>query len=309
MKAWTTDDIPSQAGKVAVVTGASSGVGEEAAIVLAEKGAHVVLACRSPERGEAALARLKARAPGASAEVMILDVASLASVEAFAHAFMDKHPRLDVLLNNAGIMMVPYARSVDGFESQMATNHLGPFALTGRLLPVLEKTEGARVVAVSSVAHRRAEVDLEDPFFEGGRGYSPGRAYRRSKISNLLFAYELDRRLKRARMRVMSLASHPGGARTNLAAHFDKNPLMRLARIAIRAFTQPAAMGALPLLRAATDPEAKGGTYYGPDGMNELKGSPVVVKSVPLSHDEALARGLWSASEKATGVRYLDGDA
>ena len=300
---WTAAEIPDLSGRIAVVTGASSGIGLETATELARRGAETVLACRSPERGERALGALRARAPGARAELMALDLASLASVERFSGEFSERYPRLDLLVNNAGIMAMPQGRTEDGFELHAGTNHLGHFALTGRLLPPLLRAEAARVVTVSSVGHRRSRLDLDDLHYERG-GYRPSAAYYRSKLLNLLFAYELHRRLERAGSGPLSLAAHPGVATTELGRHLLRRWYWRAAFRVLNSLIQDAAMGALPTLRAATDPGARGGEYYGPRGLLEWSGHPVRVSSSDASHGEESARRLWELSEELTGVRY-----
>ncbi len=301
---WTADDIPDLTGRVALVTGANSGIGFQAAKELARKGAETVLACRSPERGQAALDTLKAEIPGAKAELVALDLASLASVERFAAAFNERYPRLDVLANNAGIMAVPWAQTEDGFELQNGTNHLGHFALTGRLLDLLLSTPGARVVSVSSVGHRQGKIDLDNLLYENG-GFGPWKAYFRSKLLNLLFTYELQRRFEAAGAGASSLAAHPGFASTNMGmAAVRPRGLGWAFTLFMGKVEQSAAMGALPTLRAATDPTAQGGQYYGPSGFYEARGYPVVVTSNPISYDEEVARRAWEASEELTGVRF-----
>ncbi len=300
-KRWSASDIPDFTGKVVVVTGANSGIGFEAARELARAGASTVLACRSPERGQSALDELRADLPDAQAELMALDLASLASIERFADEFASRHSRLDVLANNAGIMTVPQLTPTeDGFESQVGTNHLGHFALTGRLLPLLLQTPGARVVTVSSLGHRRGAVDLANLLYDQG-GYSPWGAYARSKLANLLFTYELQRRFEQAGADASALAAHPGFSSTNLALH---GSFVAVKRLAANLLFQGADKGALPTLRAAADPEARGGQYYGPGGFQELGGRPVVVPSSADSHDEATARRLWELSESLTGVSF-----
>ena len=301
---WTAEDIPNLTGRVAVVTGANSGIGFEAAKELARKGAETILACRSPERGQRALDVLMAEIPEAKAELMALDLASLASIEGFATEFAERFSRVDLLINNAGIMAVPWGQTEDGFELQNGTNHLGHFALTGRLLDLLLAAPGARVVNVSSVGHRRGTIDFDNFLYEGG-GYGPWKAYFRSKLLNLLFTYELQRRFEAADVEASSLAAHPGGAATNLGAASVRPPVLGWAFDLLGGLlAQSAAMGALPTLRAATDPGAAGGQYYGPSGFYETRGHPVVVSSTPASHDEEVARRAWAASEELTGVRY-----
>lgn len=306
---WTTDNIPDLTGRTAIVTGANTGIGYEAALEFAHKGAYTVLACRSKERGQQALRNLKAEVPRASAEIMQLDLASLASVRGFAGAFRAGHERLDVLANNAGIMMVPYGTTEDGFERQFGVNHLGHFALTGLLLDSLLGTPHARVVNVSSSGHRTGTMDFDNLMWEKGR-YTPRHAYGRSKLANLLFTYELQRRFEAAGVDAMAVAAHPGIADTDLTRYLAEKWYFRLGRRLIPLVAQSAAMGALPTLRAAVDPTAKGGQYYGPGGRNEQRGYPIVVASNSASHNADDARRLWEVSEQLTGVRYeaLDRD-
>ena len=305
---WTAADIPDLTGKVVVVTGGNSGIGLGAVKAIARKGADTILACRSPERGQAALDELKAEVPGAKAELMALDLASLASVERFAGEFAERHSRLDVLANNAGIMVIPYGKTEDGFERQVGTNHLGHFALTGRLLDVLMATPGARVVNVSSLAHKRAELDLDNLLYEKG-SYGEWAAYGRSKLLNLLFTYELQRRFERAGIDALSLAAHPGFSASNLTGHMAERLHMRIALRIFHTIIQGPDMGALPTLRAATDPEATGGQYFGPGRLNETTGHPVLVEASAEAHDEADGRRLWELSEELTGVRFSALDA
>ncbi len=300
---WTAADIPDQTGKVAIVTGGNSGIGFGAAKELARKGAETVLACRSPERGQAALDALRAEIPGAKAELLTLDLASLASIERFAGEFAERHSRLDVLANNAGIMVIPYGKTEDGFERQVGTNHLGHFALTGRLLGPLLATPGARVVNVSSLAHKRAALDLDNLLYEQG-GYGDWPAYGRSKLLNMLFTYELQRRFERAGIDAHALAAHPGFSASNLTGHMAERWHMRIALGLFNRLIQGPEMGALPTLRAATDPGAAGGQYFGPGRLNETTGHPVLVEASEAARDEADARRLWAMSEELTGVRY-----
>jgi NAD(P)-dependent dehydrogenase (short-subunit alcohol dehydrogenase family) len=304
--AWTQDSIPAQSGKTYIVTGANSGIGLEAAIALAARKAHVVLACRSPARAEAALETLRARAPGASAEVRALDLSSLASVKRFAESFAKDHGRLDGLVNNAGLMALPFGKTEDGFETQLGTNHLGHFALTGHLLPTLLATPGSRVVSVASTAHRWGRMNWDD--LMGDRGYDAWGWYGQSKLANLLFTYELARRLESKRLETTALACHPGYAATALQ---HKGPEMEGSRLkgAIMSvgntiLAQGPEMGALPTLRALCDPGAKNGEYYGPRGLFEMVGYPVKVSSTKASQDRDAQRRLWDESEKLTGVRF-----
>jgi NAD(P)-dependent dehydrogenase (short-subunit alcohol dehydrogenase family) len=300
---WTANDIPDLTDKVVIVTGANSGIGFAASLDLARKGAHTILACRSADKGRAALAALQAEIPDASADLMQLDLASLGSVRGFAEEFRSRHDRLDVLANNAGIMMVPYGLTDDGFESQFGVNHLGHFALTGLLLNTILGTPGSRVVNVSSTGHRRGSMDFDNLMWESG-DYSRLQAYGRSKLANLLFTYELQRRFEAAEVDAMALAAHPGISDTDLGRYLMERWYMRLTRPLWYAMSQSADMGALPTLRAAVDPEASGGGYYGPGGFKERRGYPVAVKSNGASRNEADARRLWHLSEELTGVRY-----
>ncbi len=304
---WTIDDVPDQSGRTAVVTGANAGIGLETARVLAARGATVVLACRDAAKGEAAADRIAAGSPKERSRLRVvrLDLASLASVRVAAAEIRASCPRLDLLVNNAGVMAIPFARSEDGVELTFAVNHLGHFALTGLLLERLLAMPGSRVVTVSSVAHRRGNVDLET--LESEQGYKPGDAYARSKLANLLFAYELQRRLHAAGAETISLAAHPGIARTELyrtSSQIERVLLSSRLRPLTSWLAQSAEAGAWPTLRAALDPDAQGGEYYGPDGRREYTGSPVRVDSVPSSHDRSAQQRLWELSEQLSGITY-----
>jgi NAD(P)-dependent dehydrogenase (short-subunit alcohol dehydrogenase family) len=303
-KNWTVADIPDQTGRVVIITGANSGIGFEAARELARKSAEVVLASRDPGKAQQALSELKAEFPAGKFDFIPLDLASLASVRDFADQFKSRYDRLDVLLNNAGIMMVPEGKTKDGFELQLGTNHLGHFAVTGLVIDLLLETPGSRVVNISSNAHYAGEMDFSNLFFEDG-GYSPMEAYSRSKLANLLFTYELQRRLEARSAETLALAAHPGISSTGLADHFVNKNLTWLVRGLTNLIFQSAARGALPGLRAAVDPDARGGSYYGPDGKGERSGFPVVVSSNPASQDLEAARRLWEISQELTGVEYL----
>ncbi len=305
-KRWTANDIPDQSGRVAIVTGANSGLGSETALALAAKGAHVVLACRDASRAQAALDRIRAAAPQASVEVMPLDLASLASIRAFAEAFAARQPRLDLLCNNAGVMAIPRRNTADGFEMQLGTNHLGHFAVTGLLLPRLLDTPRSRVVSVSSSMHRPGMIHFDDLQLE--RGYAKWKAYAQSKLANLLFTFELDRRLRKAGASTISVAAHPGYAATNLQTVGAKMEGARLFEqiyeLGNRLFAQSAAMGALPTLYGATAPAVQGGDYFGPDTFFEMWGHPTRVGSNARSKDTADAARLWEVSERLTGVHF-----
>ena len=303
---WTADDIPPQAGRTVVITGANSGIGYEAARQLVAKGAHVVLACRDQAKGRRALESITAAQPSASVELMELDLADLGSIRRFAAAARAASPALHVLCNNAGVMAIPHRTTRDGFEMQFGTNHLGHFALTGLLLERLLATPGARVVTVSSGAHKFGVMHWND--LQGERSYGGWRAYGQSKLANLLFTYELQRRLVTAHAGLISVACHPGYAATNLQA---AGPRMQGSSIgeavwelANRLLAQSAAMGALPTLYAATAPDIQGGDYIGPDGLGEQWGHPKKVRSNSRSHDPEAQRRLWEISEQLVGVRY-----
>jgi NAD(P)-dependent dehydrogenase (short-subunit alcohol dehydrogenase family) len=301
---WTAKNILDLTDKVIIVTGANCGLGYEAAKEFARKGARTVLACRSMEKAQAALDQIRQEIPEAAAEIMRLDLASLASVREFAEAFKSSFDRLDILVNNAGIMWVEYGRTVDGFERHFGTNHLGHFALTGLLIDLLVKTPGARVVNVSSTGHRAGTMDFDNLMFDGGNGYGRHRAYGRSKLANLLFTYELQRRSEALDADVIATAAHPGGANTNLARHVERLWYFRVLTPVLERMMQGADMGALPTLRAAVDPAASGGEYYGPGGFREQTGYPVIVQSSAASHNGTDARRLWEVSEQLTGVYY-----
>jgi NAD(P)-dependent dehydrogenase (short-subunit alcohol dehydrogenase family) len=299
---WTTADIPSQKGRVAVVTGSNSGLGLAAAGALAKAGATVVLACRNIEKGQRALESIQAESPNAAVELESLDLASLDSVRAFAERFGKAHGGLDLLINNAGVMAPPRRQTADGFELQFGTNHLGHFALTGLLLGALEGREDARVVTVSSTAHKFGRIRFEN--LQGERRYFRWSAYGQSKLANVLFALELERRLRTSGSKVKSLAAHPGYSATNLQSAAP--PLVDRAVMAVtnRLLAQSAEMGALPELYAATRPNLDGGLFIGPDGFEEQRGHPKVVRPVKAGRDEAVAARLWSVSEELTAVSY-----
>ncbi len=302
MARWTTDEIPGLAGRVAIVTGANSGVGFVTAAELARHGATTILACRSIERGQKAMRKINELVPSADARLFALNLADLSSIDQFVYNFRVDHDTLHILVNNAGIMATPYRETVDGFELQIGTNHLGHFALTAMLMPMLSNASAARVVNVSSIAHRGENIHL-DALNPGPTQYNRWRAYGRSKLANLLFTYELQRRLESASVEnIAALASHPGVSKTNIAQGYGV--LAQIFMPIVGLFLQSAKMGALPILRAATDPSAIGGQYYGPDGRKERKGYPVIVSSTPESHDEKVARLLWERSEELTGVKF-----
>ncbi len=306
MVRWTADDIPSLMDKIAVVTGANSGLGYETALELARHGARVVLACRSLDKAATAEARIRAEVPNAELACAALDLASLASVRAFADGFCADHEHLDILCNNAGIMAIPRRETEDGFEMQLGTNHLGHFALTGLLLEPLFAAPAARVVTVSSLVHVVGKIRFDD--LQSVRSYEKWLAYAQSKLANLLFTYELARRLEDAGQSTIAVAAHPGYASTHLqlaapemtGSSFTKS----VFQLSNRTFAQTAAMGALPTLRAATAPEVRNGDYYGPSDLFESRGYPKRVRSNARSRDREAQRKLFEVSEELTGVRY-----
>jgi NAD(P)-dependent dehydrogenase (short-subunit alcohol dehydrogenase family) len=292
---WTADQISDLTGKSAIVTGANSGLGFETSIELARHGANVVLACRDEGRGKEALDRIKTRLPEAKVELASLDLADLAAVRKFVDGFTAEHEGPDLLINNAGVMALKERRqTADGFEMQFGTNHLGHFALAGLLLPRLLTRPGARVVNVSSGAHRFGRINFDD--LQSERKYRKWRAYGQSKLANLLFTFELDRKLRAAGADVKAVAAHPGYAATNLQSNtaFSWSNFM----------AQSAAMGALATLEAATDPGVSGGQFYGPSGLMEQRGYPEEVRGNKKSRDTDVARRLWDVSEQLTGVQY-----
>jgi NAD(P)-dependent dehydrogenase (short-subunit alcohol dehydrogenase family) len=302
---WTMEKSPNLVGKVVVITGGNSGIGFEAARALLKKGAEVVLGSRDHQKAQNALVALQKEIPQGKLAFIPLDLASLESVRLFADQYKKEYDRLDLLLNNAGIMMVPYGQTEDGFESQLGINHLGHFALTGLLIDLLLETPNSRVVNISSNAHYGGEMDFSDLLYESS-GYTPMNAYGRSKLANLLFTYELQRRLEARGSDSLALAAHPGISATGLADHFVNKNFIWLVKGVMSLFFQSAAMGALPGLRAAVDPDARGGEYYGPDGKGERSGYPVAVTSTQAAQDQEDAAKLWEASQKLTGIRYLN---
>ncbi len=303
---WTAAQMPSLAGKTVLVTGANSGIGYQAALEFARHGAHVLLGCRNPTKGQAALARLRSEITEAKAELAEIDVASLASVRAFAENFLHRQCALDILVNNAGVMALKDREvTVDGFERQFATNHLGHFALTGLLLPALKASASARVVTVASLAHRNGKMEWDN--LQGERAYEGWDAYSRSKLANILFANELNRRAVLAGLSLISVPVHPGISRTSIVENGPGGGSIKMTilRILSPIMTQDDAMGALPTEYAATAPSVEGGQYIGPDGFQEFKGYPKVVQPRPQALDQAAAKRLWEVSEELTGIRYL----
>jgi NAD(P)-dependent dehydrogenase (short-subunit alcohol dehydrogenase family) len=304
IKNWNIANISDLTGKTIIVTGGNSGLGFEAVKALSGKGARVIMACRSVARGEIARKQIIELQPNSDIIVMELDLADLKSVRNFVDQIKKKHSRLDILLNNAGIMMVPYGLTRDGFENQIGTNHLGHFALTGLLLDLLKKTPKSRVVNVSSMAHKTGVMDFDNLLYKNGEGYTPMKAYGRSKLSNLLLTYELQRFFEVNKIDCSAIAAHPGVSDTNLFVHAAPKWVMKFLRPLFLLMIQPANMGVLPELRAATDPTAKGSDYFGPDGKREIKGYPVLVDSTKDANCTESAKKLWEASEKLTSVKF-----
>lgn len=299
---WTTADVPDQSGRVAIVTGGNSGIGFEAAAVLAGKGAHVVLAVRDPDRGREAARRIEETHPGAGASIQQLDLTSLDSIRSAADDLRAVYPQIDLLINNAGVMYPPKQTTIDGFELQFGTNHLGHFAFTGLLLDHLLPVEGSRVVTVASIAHNiQGDIHFDD--LQWDRSYNRVAAYGQSKLANLMFTYELQRRLTEKGAPTIAVAAHPGISNTELMRHIPGSGLPGFKQLAGLVTNSPP-IGALGTLRAATDSAVQGGQYYGPSGFRELVGHPVLVRSNRKSHDVAVQQRLWSVSEDLTGVEF-----
>jgi NAD(P)-dependent dehydrogenase (short-subunit alcohol dehydrogenase family) len=303
MSKWTAADVPDQTGRVAIITGSNTGIGYGAAAVLAAKGAHTVLAVRNLDKGNDAAARIKNASPNATVSVQQLDLTSLENIRAAADELRAQFPRIDLLINNAGVMYTDKASTKDGFELQFGTNHLGHYALTGRLLDHMLGVEGSRVVTVSSVGHKiRAKIHFDDLNLD--RNYNRVVAYGQSKLANLLFTYELGRRLAAKGAPTIATAAHPGAADTELLRNMPAG-IRQVSQFFWSAFiAQNADMGAEPTLRAAADPSVQNGQYFGPSGFGEQKGHPKLVASSAQSHDEDIQRRLWTVSEELTGVTY-----
>jgi NAD(P)-dependent dehydrogenase (short-subunit alcohol dehydrogenase family) len=301
---WTEKDISNIEGKVIIVTGGNSGLGFESVKMLAAKGAIVILASRSKTRGFDAKATILEAYPKANVDVMALDLGSFKSIEVFSNDFLAKYDRLDVLLNNAGIMMTPYGKTEDGLEQQIGVNHFGHFALTARLFDRLKSTPGSRVVNISSIAHRSGVMNFDNLMYEDGVGYNPSKVYSQSKLANLLFTYELHRKVEEHHLDMKILAAHPGVSVTNLVRHMAGKWVYKLIFPLFKLFAQTAYQGALPGIRAAVDPTVESGTYYGPDRRNEVVGDPVLVEARPQAYNKEDAKRLWEMSEEITGVSF-----
>jgi NAD(P)-dependent dehydrogenase (short-subunit alcohol dehydrogenase family) len=296
-KKWTSEDVPDLNGKIVLITGANSGLGFQATREIADKRATVVMGCRDTAKGGDAVKKIKETNPNAKLVLMQLDLAGLKSIRSFAGEFKKRYKRLDILINNAGVMVPPYGTTEDGFELQIGTNHFGHFALTGLLLDVMLRTPKSRVVSVSSMAHRMGTINFDD--INSKKKYSKWSAYGQSKLANLFFIYELERRFENAKADAIAVAAHPGYANTNLqrtTGFFSAfNPIL----------AQPAGMGALPVLYAATEEHVRGGEFFGPDGFLEMRGYPKKTSSNKISYDKAMAKKLWELSEEVTGVKYF----
>lgn len=300
---FNINEIPPQSGRIAIVTGANDGLGFQTTLALSKTGIKVVMACRNLEKGDKAREKIIRQAPEANLELMQLDLSKLSSVRAFAEEYKQKHEPLDLLINNAGIMIPPYELTEDGFESQLGVNYLGHFLLTGLLLPLLEKTPGSRVVSLSSNAHKNGKIHFDDLNFK--KKYSAFAAYSQSKLACLMFSKELQRRLEKSGSRVLSVAAHPGMSDTNLFKHVPKFVTTIFGRLIRSLMVQTPADGAKPTLYAALGNDIQGGDYIGPDGWQEWKGEPVKVKGTKLSDDKEVARKLWVESENMTGCKIL----
>lgn len=302
---WSTADIPSQRGRTAIVTGANTGLGLETAAELAAAGATVVLACRNTSKAAEAKAEIDSRRPTGSVEILALDLGDLSAIEAAAAETRERFPSVDLLIDNAGVMIPPKSTTSDGFELQFGTNHLGHFAYTGRVLELLLATPGSRVVTVSSLAHQAGRMHWDDLQWE--RSYDRMDAYQQSKLANLLFTFELQRRLDAAHVETVSLAAHPGISATELGRYVPGASLpgiKQLMGVVMSVALQSATAGALPTLRAATDSDAVGAQFYGPAGMREMKGPPVLVMPRRQATDAADMARLWSVSEELTDVEF-----
>jgi NAD(P)-dependent dehydrogenase (short-subunit alcohol dehydrogenase family) len=303
-KNWTIEDIPDLQGKIIIVTGGNSGLGLASVKALAAKRAEVIMACRSVQRGNEARKLLLKDQPKAKIKVMELDLSNFWSIRMFAGDFKKDYNQLDILLNNAGVMMTPYTQTKDGVELQQSTNYFGHYALTGLLLDLLATTAGSRVVNISSLAHKTGTMNFKNLLYEKGRGYTPYKAYSRSKLENLLFTFELQRFFVKNKIDCKAVVAHPGVSYTNLFNNAAPKWIRAIMRPAVKSFMQPAEMGALPGLRAAVDESAKGADFFGPDGAMQMKGYPVRVTASQHACNKDVARQLWDCSERITGVMF-----
>ncbi len=304
---WSVEDIKSLEDKIIIVTGGNSGLGYEDVKFYASNGATVIMASRSLERGEAAKEKILNeldRDNIGEINVMELDLASLASIDKFANEFTQSYNELHILMNNAGVMTTPYGLTKDGFEQQFGVNYLGHFVLTAKLFPVIKTTNGARIINISSNAHKTGNISFDNLMYDKEIGYTPMKAYSRSKLANLLFTYELQRRINQTVYDIRVLAAHPGVSNTDLARHVEGGFFFKKIAGVIEKTVQSAYEGALPGIRAALDLDAFGGEYFGPSGFMEMKGKPIRVDSNKLSHNKIVARRLWKVSEKLTGMKF-----
>ena len=296
-KKWGIQNIPEQKDKTIIITGATSGLGKEATRVLAMKNATVIMAVRNTQKAEIVASEIRKEYANVKIDIRSLDLGSLDSISSFAKGVLEDYKNLDILINNAGIMMCPYSKTKNGFETQMGTNHLGPFALTGLLMPLLMSTKNARIVSTSSVAHNQGDIDFTDINWEK-RKYNTNKAYSDSKLANLYFSYELKRRLENVENPPLVVTAHPGGTKTDLARHSG------IFSVFMSLLFLPVEKGVLSTLRAATDVNAKSGDYYGPGGFMQVRGFPELVQSSKMSHNLTNAKRLWDLSEQLTGVQY-----
>jgi len=301
---FTSNNLPDLSGKTIIVTGGNSGLGAESVKVFAEQGAQIVMAVRSIEKGEEVKSTFLKVCDDLAIDVMQLDLTNLQSIKSFAQQFKAKYTKLDILLNNAGIMIPPYQTTTDGFESQMGTNHMGHFALTGLLMDVLSKTPGARVVNVSSIAHKMGKMDFNNLMYEGGKNYNATKAYGRSKLANLLFTFELQRYFEKNKIQAISVAAHPGVSQTNLFKFAADAWYAKFLLPVFKLMIQSSRMGAMPQIYASIADNVKGGEYYGPGGLREMWGYPTLVKAKDEAYNTNDARQLWEVSEKLTGVKF-----
>lgn len=304
MKPWKLENVKDIENKNVIITGANTGLGYETALMIASKKANVIMACRSQERAEKAKSKILNKYPNASIDILLIDLGNLSSIESFAKAYKEKYKTLDILINNAGVMTTPYMKTSDGFEFQNGINHLGHFALTSHLFDLLKSTKDSRLVIVSSIAHRNGTVDFDNYMFEDESKYTPMVSYRQSKLSNLLFMYELNRRIKDKNYDIKVVAAHPGVSRTELTRYMLSKVVTFFVYPLFFLFTQSAKQGALPQVRAALDPDVKTGEYYGPHKRQEMKGNPVIVEALPHAHSEEDALKLWEVSEKLTKITF-----
>ena len=303
MSSFNIKEVPSQKGRIAIVTGANIGLGYETALAFAEKDIKVIMACRNLQKAEKAKKDILNQAPHGDLEVMEIDLSKLKSVRSFAKTFLEKYSQLDLLVNNAGVMMPPYSKTEDGFELQMGANYFGHFLLTGLLLDTILKTPNSRIVSLSSNAHKQGKINFDD--LQSEKSYSKIGAYSQSKLACLMYAYELQRRLDKAGKKTISVAAHPGASTTNLDQHLPRLAVKIIMPILKATIAQSPAAGAEPTLYAALGKDVKGGDYFGPGGFGEFSGRAKKVESTKLSHDKEIAKKLWEVSEELTDISYL----